>query len=91
MALVLTISRFVASGGLNRGTRRVMGVCAGGAMDELGREMERRWEELMTLRASPEMYGSESLDGQVAELERWPGRLQRREETASNARGVRIS
>lgn len=68
-----------------------MRVCAGGAMDELGRARERRWEELMTLRASPDLYGSESLDGQVAELEMWLGWLQRREETASNACGVRIS
>lgn len=44
---------------------------------ELRNEMESRWAELMTLRASPAMYGSESLDGQVAELELWLGRLQR--------------
>lgn len=40
-------------------------------------QMERRWEELMTLRASPDMYGSESLDGQLAELELWLLRMQR--------------
>ena len=40
-------------------------------------EMERRWDELMALRASPDMYGSELLDGQLAELELWLLRLQR--------------
>lgn len=39
--------------------------------------MERRWEELIALRASPDMYGSESLDGQLAELELWLLRAQR--------------
>jgi hypothetical protein len=38
---------------------------------ELVEQMEMRWEELMTLRASPDMYGSESLDGQLSELELW--------------------
>ena len=44
---------------------------------ELTAQMQQRWEELMTLRASPDMYGSESLDGQLAELELWLVRLQR--------------
>ncbi|MDA3643033.1 hypothetical protein LZ318_19825 [Saccharopolyspora indica] len=44
---------------------------------EMVDQMERRWEELMTLRASPDMYGSESLDGQLAELELWLLRMQR--------------
>lgn len=46
-------------------------------VQDLRNEMESRWAELMTLRASPAMYGSESLDGQLAELELWLGRLQR--------------
>ncbi|WP_168584133.1 hypothetical protein [Saccharopolyspora sp. ASAGF58] len=44
---------------------------------ELVEQMERRWEELMTLRASPDMYGSESLDGQLSELELWLLRMHR--------------
>lgn len=47
------------------------------ALEDLRTEMESRWAELMTLRASPAMWGSESLDGQLAELELWLGRLQR--------------
>lgn len=46
-------------------------------IQDLRNEMESRWAELMTLRASPAMYGSESLDGQLAELELWLGHLQR--------------
>lgn len=33
--------------------------------------MEQRWQELNSLRASPDMYGSEGLDGQLSELELW--------------------
>ncbi len=42
---------------------------------DLLEEMERRWRELATLRGSPDMYGSESLDGQLSELELWLLRL----------------
>ncbi|MHA6803575.1 hypothetical protein [Salinifilum ghardaiensis] len=42
---------------------------------DLVEEMERRWQELVTLRVSPDMYGSESLDGQLSELELWLLRL----------------
>ncbi|GAA0527921.1 hypothetical protein GCM10011581_40770 [Saccharopolyspora subtropica] len=44
---------------------------------ELVEQMEQRWEELMALRASPDMYGSESLDGQLSELEMWLLRMHR--------------
>ncbi|MEU5851147.1 hypothetical protein [Saccharopolyspora shandongensis] len=44
---------------------------------DLVEQMERRWEELNTLRASPDMYGSESLDGQLSELELWLLRMHR--------------
>ncbi len=48
-------------------------------------EMERRWDELMALRASPDMYGSELLDGQLAELELWLLRLRRLDASARAA------
>lgn len=41
------------------------------SLPELIAEMEQRWNELSALRASPDMYGSESLDGQLSELEMW--------------------
>ncbi|MFI0462798.1 hypothetical protein ACH347_01815 [Saccharopolyspora sp. 5N102] len=44
---------------------------------EMVEQMEQRWEELNTLRASPDMYGSESLDGQLSELELWLLRMHR--------------
>lgn len=59
-------------------TQRTPGLRASeSALEDLRTEMENRWAELMTLRASPAMWGSESLDGQLAELELWLGRLQR--------------
>jgi hypothetical protein len=42
---------------------------------EVVEQMERRLGELLALRASPDMYGSEMLDGQVAELELWIARF----------------
>lgn len=55
---------------------------AGEPVEELVEQMRRRWEELMTLRASPDMYGSESLDGQLSELELWLLRFQELEVAA---------
>ena len=52
---------------------------------ELVGEMERRWDELMALRAVPDMYGSELLDGQLAELELWLLRLRRLDASARAA------
>jgi hypothetical protein len=46
-------------------------------VQEVVGQMERRLGELLVLRASPDMYGSESLDGQVAELELWLARFDR--------------
>jgi hypothetical protein len=46
-----------------------------GTVHEAIEQMEDRLNELMVLRASPDMYGSEILDGQVAELELWLARL----------------
>jgi hypothetical protein len=46
-------------------------------VQEVVEQMERRLGELLALRASPDMYGSESLDGQVAELELWLARFDR--------------
>jgi hypothetical protein len=48
-------------------------------VDEIVDQMQRRLGELIMLRASPDMYGSELLDGQVTELELWLQRFGRLE------------
>lgn len=45
--------------------------------EDLLEQMRERLGALTTLTASPDMYGSELLEGQLIELELWLDRLQR--------------
>ncbi|GAA2794385.1 hypothetical protein [Saccharopolyspora taberi] len=48
---------------------------AANTVRELTEQMQQRWDELTALSASPDMYGSELLHGQLAELELWLARM----------------
>jgi hypothetical protein len=46
-------------------------------LETLMADMRLRLDELLMLQASPDMYGSETLEGQVVELEMWIARVER--------------